>query len=190
MTLLETRNLSVSYNGVPALRNVSIKTNEGEVISVLGPNGAGKTTLLKAISGLVEASNDSEITFGKSKIKGLPPHKIARLGIIHVPEGRQVFPELTVQENLEVAGVRVGGNRAKENIKKVYELFPELSTRKTQLAGTLSGGEQQMLAIGRALVADPKILLIDEPSMGLAPIIVKRIFLSSKESLRKPTSPC
>ncbi len=184
MSILETKDLSVAYNGVPALRNVSIKAEKGEVVSVLGPNGAGKTTLLKSISGLVKCSEGSKIFFMDEEIQNLLPHKITRKGVIQVPEGRQVFGELSVQENLEVAGVRVGLNKAKENIKKVYELFSELKPRKNQAAGTLSGGEQQMLAIGRAIVAEPVILLIDEPSMGLAPVIVKRIFSTLKKIVK------
>lgn len=185
MAVLETKNLSVSYNGVPALREVSIKANEGEVVSVLGPNGSGKTTLLKAISGLVKTTEESKIVFDGKDIQGMLPHKITRHGVIQVPEGRQVFPELTVQENLEVAGVRVGMAKTRVNIEKAYKLFPELNSRKGQMAGTLSGGEQQMLAIGRAIVSEPRILLIDEPSMGLAPVIVKRIFSSLNEIVRK-----
>lgn len=185
MSILETKDLSVAYNGVPALRKVSIKAEKGEVVSVLGPNGAGKTTLLKSISGLVKSSEGSKILFLDEEIQNLLPHKITRKGVIQVPEGRQVFGELSVQENLEVAGVRVGLNKAKENIKKVYELFSELKPRKNQAAGTLSGGEQQMLAIGRAIVAEPVILLIDEPSMGLAPVIVKRIFSTLKKIVKE-----
>jgi len=176
MFLLETRDLSVSYNEVPALRKVSIKASKGEVVSVLGPNGAGKTTLLKSISGLVSSEPGSKVLLNGEEIQHLPPHKITRLGVIHVPEGRQVFPELSVQENLEVAATRIGLAKARPNIEKVYDLFSELKSRKNQMAGTLSGGEQQMLAIGRGIVSDPLIMMIDEPSMGLAPVIVKRIF--------------
>lgn len=181
MAILETIDLSVSYNEVPALRKVSIRAEKGEVVSVLGPNGAGKTTLLKSISKLVTPELGSRVLFQGKEIQTLAPHKITRLGVIQVPEGRQVFSELTVQENLEVAAVRVGLSRGKETIKRVYDLFSELKGRKNQLAGTLSGGEQQMLAIGRAIVSDPVIMMIDEPSMGLAPVIVKRIFETLKQ---------
>jgi branched-chain amino acid transport system ATP-binding protein len=185
MNILETKDLSVAYNGVPALRKVNIKADKGEVVSVLGPNGAGKTTLLKSISGLVKCSPESKIKFLGNEIQNVLPHKITRMGVVQVPEGRQVFGELSVQENLEVAGVSVGMKKARENIKKVYALFSELESRKNQAAGTLSGGEQQMLAIGRAIVADPVILLIDEPSMGLAPVIVKRIFSTLKKIVKE-----
>jgi len=184
MTLLETRDLSVSYNEVPALRRVSIKVMKGEVVSVLGPNGAGKTTLLKSISGLVSSEPGSKILLNGEEIQHLAPHKITRLGVIHVPEGRQVFAELSVQENLEVAATRIGLSKARPNIERVYKLFSELKSRKNQMAGTLSGGEQQMLAIGRAIVSDPVIMMIDEPSMGLAPVIVKRIFETLKKFVK------
>jgi branched-chain amino acid transport system ATP-binding protein len=184
MFLLETRDLSVSYNEVPALRKVSIKAAKGEVVSVLGPNGSGKTTLLKSISGLVPSEPGSKVLLNGEEIQNLAPHKITRLGVIHVPEGRQVFAELTVQENLEVAATRIGLAKARPNIERVYELFSELKPRKGQMAGTLSGGEQQMLAIGRAIVSEPLIMMIDEPSMGLAPVIVKRIFETLKNFVK------
>jgi branched-chain amino acid transport system ATP-binding protein len=184
MFLLETRDLSVSYNEVPALRKVSIKAAKGEVVSVLGPNGSGKTTLLKSISGLVPSEPGSKVLLNGEEIQNLAPHKITRLGVIHVPEGRQVFAELTVQENLEVAATRIGLAKARPNIERVYELFSELKPRKGQMAGTLSGGEQQMLAIGRAIVSEPLIMMIDEPSMGLAPVIVKRIFETLKKFVK------
>jgi branched-chain amino acid transport system ATP-binding protein len=185
MAILETVNLSVSYNEVPALRKVSIRAEKGEVVSVLGPNGAGKTTLLKSISGLVSSEPGSKVIFNGQEIQSLPPHKISRLGVIQVPEGRQVFPELTVQDNLEVAAVRVGLSKARATIERVYQLFSELESRKGQMAGTLSGGEQQMLAIGRAIVSDPVIMMIDEPSMGLAPVIIKRIFETLKKFVKE-----
>jgi len=182
--LLEIKNLKVSYNGVPALRSVSMYVDKGEVVSVLGPNGAGKTTLLRTISGLVGAEDGSSILFRGSEILKLPPYRIAAEGIAHVPEGRQVFPDMTVQENLEVASVKVPRGARKKKIDGVYELFPELIKRKNQRAGALSGGEQQMLAIGRAITSNCEIVLIDEPSMGLAPVIVQRIFKTLKEIVR------
>jgi len=182
--LLEIKNLKVSYNGVPALRSVSMYVDKGEVVSVLGPNGAGKTTLLRTISGLVGAEDGSSILFRGSEILKLPPYRIAAEGIAHVPEGRQVFPDMTVQENLEVASVKVPRDARKKKIDGVYELFPELIKRKNQRAGALSGGEQQMLAIGRAITSNCEIVLIDEPSMGLAPVIVQRIFKTLKEIVR------
>jgi len=182
--LLDIKNLRVSYNGVPALRSVSMYVDKGEVVSVLGPNGAGKTTLLRTISGLVGAEDGSSILFRGSEILKLPPYRIAAEGIAHVPEGRQVFPDMTVQENLEVASVKVPRDARRKRIDGIYELFPELIKRKNQRAGALSGGEQQMLAIGRAITSKCEIVLIDEPSMGLAPVIVQRIFKTLKEIVR------
>jgi branched-chain amino acid transport system ATP-binding protein len=179
--LLEVENLSVAYNGIFALRSISLFLKAGEVVSVLGPNGAGKTTLLRAISGLVKPEPGSKILLGGKSIIGLPPYRIVEAGISHVPEGRQVFPAMTVQENLEVAGVRIPVVQRKKRIEEVYELFTELSGRKNQQAGSLSGGEQQMLAIGRAIVSECKLVLIDEPSMGLAPVVVQRIFKTLKQ---------
>ncbi len=186
MSLLTVENLSVTYNGIYALRNVNIRVEEGEVVSVLGPNGAGKSTLLRTISGLVRPEDSGKIFFKGKSILGLPPFRIARKGIAHVPEGRQVFPDLRVHENLEVASalLKPASKRALA-IEEVYELFPELSRRRKQLAGTLSGGEQQMLAIGRALVSGNELIMIDEPSMGLAPVIVIRIFKTLKEIMEK-----
>ena len=185
MSLLKIRNLAVSYNGIPALKKVSFEINKGEVVSVLGPNGAGKTTLLRAISGLVKCEKESEILYKGKNIVGLQAYKIARMGIAHVPEGRQVFPDLSVQENLEVASVLTSLNRRSEKIQKVYELFQELNSRKNQPAGTLSGGEQQMLAIGRALVSDSELIMVDEPSMGLAPVIISRIFKTLRQIVQE-----
>jgi branched-chain amino acid transport system ATP-binding protein len=183
--LIAVENLSVAYHGVFALRGISLHVNSGEVVSVLGPNGAGKTTLLRTISGLVPPQAGSDITFDGANIVGLPPFRIVRKGIAHVPEGRQVFPAMGVDENLEIAGTRVPASARKARIDSVYELFAELSTRKKQQAGSLSGGEQQMLAIGRAIVSDCKLVLIDEPSMGLAPVIVQRIFKSLREIVKR-----
>lgn len=182
--LLRMEKLSVAYNGIFALRDVSMTVGTGEVVSVLGPNGAGKTTLLRTISGLVRPEGGSEISYRGKSLVGLPAYRIVQMGIAHVPEGRQVFPAMSVNENLEVASGRLPKPRRKERIDGVYELFTELAGRKGQQAGSLSGGEQQMLAIGRAIVSDCEIVLVDEPSMGLAPVIVQRIFRTLKEIVR------
>ena len=182
--MLEIENLKVAYNGISALRSVSMYVNKGEVVSVLGPNGAGKTTLLRTISGLVKPESGSSIKFCGKEILGKPAYTIVKEGVAHVPEGRQVFPAMSVNENLEVAATRIPGALRKAKIDEVYQLFPELVTRKNQQAGSLSGGEQQMLAIGRAIVSKCDLVLIDEPSMGLAPVIVQRIFRTLKEIVK------
>ncbi len=175
--MLEIRDLSVSYNGVPALGRVSLDVKQGETVSVLGPNGAGKTTLLNAISGLIKPDSGSSIRFFGEELAGTTSSAIVDAGIIQAPEGRQIFPELTVLENIEVGTVRRQDRKnISHDIMEMFEIFPELRGREKQYGGTLSGGEQQMLAIARALVASPKLLMIDEPSMGLAPVVVKRIF--------------
>ena len=175
MNLLNIENLSVSYSGIYALRSVNITVEKGKVVSVVGPNGAGKTTLLRAISGLVKPEPDSKIIFKDKDVIGIPAYKIASFGIAHVPEGRQIFPGLSVNENLEIACGQVNSRIMNQRINEVYELFSELVARKNHLGGLLSGGEQQMLAIGRALVSNSEMLMIDEPSMGLAPIIVLKL---------------
>lgn len=184
MNLLSIANLSAAYNGIFALRKIDLHVDSGEVVSVLGPNGAGKSTLLRVISGLVKPEPGATIDFREQSLLGIAPHKISRRGIAHVPEGRQVFPDLSVDENLEVAGVRIDAAKRRSKIDEVYELFTELAPRKKQLAGSLSGGEQQMLAIGRALVSDCELVMIDEPSMGLAPVIVMRIFKTLREIMQ------
>lgn len=177
--MLQVMNLSAFYDRISALRRVSIHVREGEIVCLIGANGAGKSTLLNVISGIVPAS-EGEIRFDGKSIKNLRPDKIVKQGIVQVPEGRQVFPDMTVKENLELGAYLRFKRREKEEIsetlEKIFEKFPVLADRKNQPAGTLSGGEQQMLAIGRALMSAPKILLLDEPSMGLAPIIVEQIF--------------
>lgn len=178
MNLLEIENLSVTYSGIYALRSIHINVKKGNVVSVVGPNGAGKTTLLRAISGLIKPEPESKIIFKGQDIIDMPAYKIANSGIAHVPEGRQIFPGLTVNENLEIASGRVFSRITNERIDEVYELFSELAGRRNQLGWSLSGGEQQMLAIGRALVSNSEILMVDEPSMGLAPIIVLKLFKS------------
>ena len=178
MALLELKNFHYSYGAIHVLKGISLYVDEGETVALIGANGAGKTTTLRAISGLVPAKGmKNDILFQGKPIQGLPGDKIASLGISHVFEGRHVFAKLTVEENLTVgAFLRKDSAGIHEDIKKVYQRFPRLEERKQQLAGTLSGGEQQMLAIGRALVAKPKIILFDEPSLGLAPLVVKEVF--------------
>jgi len=174
--LLTVDNLNVYYGGVHALRGVSFTVGKGEIVSLIGANGAGKSTTLRALSGVVRPASGSIVHDGKP-IGGLAPHRIARLGIAHVPEGRGVFANMTVRENLEM-GAYTRGSRAEvaESFGRVFALFPRLSERASQMAGTLSGGEQQMLAIGRALVQRPDLMLLDEPSMGLSPLLVDEIF--------------
>jgi branched-chain amino acid transport system ATP-binding protein len=168
--------VSTYYGNIQALKKVSLEVEEKEIVTLIGSNGAGKTTLLRTISGLLPPA-EGAITFKDKAIRGLAPHSIVELGISHVPEGRRIFPRLTLVENLELgAYVRRDRRGIKRDLERVFEFFPQLKGREKQLAGTLSGGEQQMLAIGRALMARPKLLLLDEPSMGLAPMIVKEIF--------------
>jgi branched-chain amino acid transport system ATP-binding protein len=174
--MLELNNLDVFYGAIHALRNVSLSIKEGEIVTLIGANGAGKSTTLKAISGIEKPKNGT-IKFQDKEITNLKPEDIVKLGISHVPEGRRIFSAMTVMENLEMgAYIRKDKAEIKKDFEKIFGLFPRLLERKEQLAGTLSGGEQQMLAIGRALMSRPKLLILDEPSMGLAPIIVKEIF--------------
>ena len=175
--LLEVRNLFVRYGGIQALRDVSLTVNAGEIVTLIGCNGAGKTTLLRSISGLLRPAGGS-ITFHSGSphaIHGRPPHEIVRLGISHSPEGRQIFPHLTIRENI-LLGAYQRRDDLTPDIDRCYGLFPILKDRQKQKAGTLSGGEQQMLAIARALMARPRLLLLDEPSLGLAPLVVRKIF--------------
>ena len=176
MSMLKVDNLSVHYGMIQAVRDVSFEVNEGEVVSLIGANGAGKTTILRTLSGLVRPSA-GKIQFLGKEIQKLPAQKIVAAGLSQVPEGRHVFPGLTVMENLEM-GAFLKKNREENqaNLKKVFSRFPRLEERKNQDAATLSGGEQQMLAMGRALMSTPKLLLLDEPSMGLAPIFIQEIF--------------
>ena len=174
--LLTIDHLSVFYGAVQALRDVSFTVGKGEIVTLIGANGAGKSTILRALSGVVRPSSGSIVHDGKS-ITGLPSHRIARLGIAHVPEGRGVFANMSVRENLEMgAYTRSSRKEIKESFERVFRLFPRLAERVNQIAGTLSGGEQQMLAIGRGLVQWPDLLLLDEPSMGLSPRLVGEIF--------------
>jgi branched-chain amino acid transport system ATP-binding protein len=174
--LLTVDGMNVFYGGVQALRGVSFTVGKGEIVSLIGANGAGKSTTLRAISGVVRPASGTIVHDGKP-IAGLAPHRIVRLGIAHVPEGRGVFANMTVRENLEMgAYTRSSRTEVEESFGRVFALFPRLSERASQMAGTLSGGEQQMLAIGRALVQRPELLLLDEPSMGLSPLLVEEIF--------------
>jgi branched-chain amino acid transport system ATP-binding protein len=174
--MLAIRDLSVSYGGLTALRGVSISVEEGQFVAIVGPNGAGKTTLFKAISGVVPAGSGA-ITYEGRNLLAIPPHERVHLGIAHVPEGRQVFAAMTVLENLEMGAYASRGRAAwQRNIERIFALFPVLAERRAQLAGTLSGGEQQMLAIGRGIASTPRLLLLDEPSMGLAPAVADLIF--------------
>ena len=177
--LLEVKNLSVNYGYIEALKSVSISCNEGQIISIIGSNGAGKTSLLRAISGLVKIKTGIVEFMGKQ----LPnqPYKIVKEGVVHVPEGRKTFSGLTIEDNLLVGGYLQNQKEIREDLEKQYKLFPILEERKDQFAGTLSGGEQQMLAIARGLMSRPKILLLDEPSLGLAPIIVNQVYKQIQE---------
>jgi branched-chain amino acid transport system ATP-binding protein len=170
--LLRVSDVSVDYSGALALDGVSLEVHAGEVVGVIGNNGAGKTTLLKAISGLVACRGRIEI--GDEVISGLPAHEIPARGIAHVPEGRRLFPQLSVEDNLQLGAYTV--RTSADDLDRVYRLFPRLAERRRQPAGTLSGGEQQMAAIGRALMMNPKLLMLDEPSLGLAPVLVEQIY--------------
>ncbi|NPV71411.1 MAG: ABC transporter ATP-binding protein [Firmicutes bacterium] len=182
MALLQIEDLNIYYGAVHALKGIDLTVEEGEIVTLLGANGAGKSTTLRAISGLVKPKSGRILFHGKV-LNDCPAHEIVRLGVSQSPEGRKVFSTLTVEENLTLgAYVRLKDRKGVEGTKKrVFELFPRLLERRAQLAGTLSGGEQQMLAIGRALMASPRLLLLDEPSLGLAPLLVKSIFSTIKE---------
>jgi branched-chain amino acid transport system ATP-binding protein len=178
MALLDIKNLNVNYGGIQAVRGISLHVNQGELVCLIGANGAGKTTTLKAITGMLRASPNS-VTYDGNDISGMPSYEIARRQLVMVPEGRGIFGQLTIEENLRMGAYnRSDKGQISADIDHVYSLFPRLKERADlkQSAGTLSGGEQQMLAIGRALLAKPKVLLLDEPSMGLAPIMVEKIF--------------
>jgi branched-chain amino acid transport system ATP-binding protein len=174
MATLQLNDVHAYYGNIHALKGITVDVQDGEVVTLIGSNGAGKTTTLRTISGLMHPRSGSIALNGQS-IERTPPHDITRLGIVQSPEGRRVFPRMTVLENLEM-GAFVHGDADPEDLSRVYELFPRLKERESQKAGTLSGGEQQMLAMGRALMGKPQILLLDEPSMGLSPILVELIF--------------
>lgn len=172
--LLNVEEINVYYGAIHAIKGVSFQVNEGEIVTLIGANGAGKSTTLKTVSGLLR-SKTGAITFEGKDISNTAPHKLVAHGLAHVPEGRRVFLNMTVEENLEM-GAYVKSKASQELLEKVYQHFPRLKERRRQVAGTLSGGEQQMLAMGRALMSEPKLMMLDEPSMGLAPILVDQIF--------------
>ncbi len=174
--MLQIDNIDVYYGKIQALRGVSLTVNDGELVALIGSNGAGKSTTLRTISGLLRPRQGS-ITYNGQPIDKLPSHEIVRLGVVHCPEGRRIFGSLSVNENLRLGAVtQTDGNLIERTRRDVYDLFPRLSERSNQQAGTLSGGEQQMLAIGRAMMSQPKLLLLDEPSLGLAPLLVESVF--------------
>ena len=175
MSLLKVEDLHVYYGSIHAIKGVSFEVNQGEIVTLIGANGAGKSTTLNTISGLLRSSSGS-VTFLDEDLGKVPAHKIVSKGLALVPEGRRVFLQMTVQENLEMGAYTQSGKGIDQDLEHVYELFPRLKERMKQVAGTLSGGEQQMLAMGRALMSHPKLLMLDEPSMGLAPILVEQIF--------------
>ena len=174
--MLTLRNVDAGYGGFQALFDISLDVNAGEAVAVIGPNGAGKTTLMRVVSGLIPATR-GEIMMEDTSVLDTPPHSVVSLGIAHVPENRRLFPRMTVEDNLRMGAYAPQfRERFQERLDFVYTLFPRMKERRNQLAGTMSGGEQQMCAIGRALMSDPKILLMDEPSAGLAPVIVQQVF--------------
>ncbi len=177
--LLEVKDLFVNYGSIQAIKGISFEVNKGEIVSILGANGAGKSTTLRTISGLIKPKA-GQILYKDADLARMPAHKIVRQGVSHSPEGRQVFGTLTVEENIKI-GAFVKNSIDKDTLDWIYALFPRLLERRKQLAGTLSGGEQQMLAISRALMSKPQLLLLDEPSLGIAPILVKMIFTAIKE---------
>lgn len=181
MALLEVKNLEVYYGVIQAIKGISFEVNEGEIVTLIGSNGAGKTTTMHSIMGLIPAKH-GEIIYDGQNITKVPPHKIVKMGMTQVPEGRRVFQELSVYDNL-LMGAYTGKDKKKmkKDLDSVYEKFPRLAERRNQIAGTLSGGEQQMLAMGRALMSSPKLLMLDEPSMGLSPILVDQVFDIIKE---------
>ena len=186
MAMLELKDVHTYYGNIHALKGISITVDQGEVVTLIGSNGAGKSTTLLTISGLVHARS-GEVTLEGQSLVGMPAHKITSLGVVQSPEGRRVFPRMTVMENLEM-GAYARGKVEAGDLDRVYELFPRLKERQSQHAGTLSGGEQQMLAIGRALMGHPKLLLLDEPSMGLSPILVDQIFSIIREINQQGTT--
>ncbi len=173
--MLSVKNLAVHYGGIAAVRSVTFEVGAGECIAIIGPNGAGKSSTLRAISGLAPITSGS-VTFSGTALNKLPAHEVARLGLAHVPEGRHVFGPLTVEDNLLLGRQRLGHVKATEGLERIYSIMPRLKERRMQKAGSLSGGEQQMLVIGRALISQPKMIMLDEPSMGLAPKIVDAVF--------------
>ena len=180
MALLSVNDIHVYYGSIHAVKGVSFEVNEGEIVTLIGANGAGKSTVLNTVSGLLHPRSGS-VAFEGSDLKGIPAHKMVARGLAQVPEGRRVFLQMTVEENLEMGAFTQPNSTIEPGLADVYERFPRLKERRKQVAGTLSGGEQQMLAMGRALMSKPKLLMLDEPSMGLAPILVDQIFAIIKE---------
>jgi branched-chain amino acid transport system ATP-binding protein len=185
--MLRLEDVSVSYGMIDALKGISLTIERGEIVALIGANGAGKSTTLMSISG-ISALRSGKIWYEGSTISGWPAHKIVQMGVSQVPEGRRIFSRMTVRENLEIGAFSGDKQELTNDMGRVFEMFPVLSERRTQLGGTLSGGEQQMLAIGRALMSRPRLLLLDEPSLGLAPIIVSRIFKIIKEINQQGTT--
>ena len=185
--MLRLEDVSVSYGMIDALKGISLTIERGEIVALIGANGAGKSTTLMSISG-ISALRSGKIWYEVSTISGWPAYKIVQMGVSQVPEGRRIFPRMTVRENLEIGAFSRDKQELKNDMGRVFEMFPVLSERSTQLGGTLSGGEQQMLAIGRALMSRPRLLLLDEPSLGLAPIIVSKIFKIIKEINQQGTT--
>ena len=187
MALLELEDVHTFYGGIEALKGISVQVEEGEVVTLIGANGAGKSTTLRSISGLTPPRRGS-IRFDGAEISDTPPQDIVKLGISQAPEGRRVFPRMSVRENLELGAFLRSDTAIEDDLRRVFDLFPRLEERERQKAGTMSGGEQQMLAIGRALMSNPKLLLLDEPSMGLAPVLVERIYETVAEINRQGTT--
>ena len=187
MSMLKVEDLHVYYGSIHAIKGISFEVNEGEIVTLIGANGAGKSTTLNTISGLLHSRTGS-VTFMGEDLGHVPAHKIVSKGLAMVPEGRRVFLQMTVQENLEMGAYTQGNKTIAQDLEMVYEQFPRLKERYKQIAGTLSGGEQQMLAMGRALMSHPKLLMLDEPSMGLAPILVEQIFDIIKELHKSGTT--
>ena len=173
--MLKVEHINVYYGAIHAIKDVSFEVNDGEIVTLIGANGAGKSTTLQTISGLLRSHTGSIEFMGKS-LAGIPPHKVVSLGLAHVPEGRRVFLQMSVEENLEMGAYTRPNGEIADGIADIYQRFPRLKERRKQVAGTLSGGEQQMLAMGRAMMSKPRLLMLDEPSMGLAPILVEQIF--------------
>ena len=173
--MLDVKDLNVYYGPIHAVKGVSFNVDEGEIVTLIGANGAGKSTILKTVSGLMKPKG-GEVDFLDKKISGVAPHKIVKMGIAHVPEGRRIFTRMTVEENLEMGAFTAPNSSVEEGKELVFRQFPRLKERRKQTAGTLSGGEQQMLAMGRALMSKPTLMMLDEPSMGLAPILVEQVF--------------
>ncbi|SOD94024.1 ABC transporter ATP-binding protein [Caenispirillum bisanense] len=178
--MLRVSGVHTYYGQIHALKGVDVEVNEGEIVTLIGSNGAGKTTLLMTVCGSPQAAR-GEIVFQGQDITRIPTHKLVELGIAQSPEGRRIFPRMTVYENLQMGALRADPGHFEKDLRRVYDLFPRLEERKSQRGGTLSGGEQQMLAIGRALMSRPKLLLLDEPSLGIAPLVVRQIFEAIKE---------